>query len=478
MARWSYKVAFWEHEVTKRKKGKTYTVRWTVDGVRHREPLRSKTAADNRKSELMTAYSRGERFDVDSGLPQSELKRRSAMRWYGFAVEYVDKRWPHIGGGQRKSIAEGLSEATVALTPSGPQRPTDSSIRAALKQWAFGDRLHGDAVPEEHAAAIAWLEEHTVELAALEDEETGPVLVRGLLERLSLKQDGAKASANYFKRRRATVNTAMKYGVEIRALKTNPLGEVSWVIEQSDDTVDPAVVPNHEQIQRLLGVVGSLGKLGARLETFFAIMAYAGLRPEEVVALRKGDFTLPDEGDPEAFGEFRLHRAEPTVTSRYNDGRERRDRRRLKHRAEKTVRPVPMHPRLAVRIRRHLARFGYGPGGQLFIGPKGAVPSPETYGRKWADARKLALTPEELQRGLAEVPYNLRHACVSGWLAATGDPAQVAAWAGHSIETLLRIYAKCVDGSARRAMRRILEALPADDTGEQGKDREAREEEF
>jgi integrase len=475
MPRWSYKVAFWEHEVTKRQKGKTYTVRWTVDGERQREPLRSKTAADNRKSELITAYNRGERFDADTGLPESELREQSVLTWYAFTLKYADVRWPHIGGGQRKSMAEGLSEATLALLTEDKTRPADDDLRAALKQWAFGDRLHGDALPEEHSAAIEWLEANTVDLSVLEDDEQGPGLVRAVLDRLSRKQDGTKAAVNYFKRRRATLNTAMKYAMEIRALRSNPLGSVSWVKEQSDDTVDPAVVPNQEQIVRLLAAVGTLGKLGERLETFFAVMAYAGLRPEEVVALRKGDFTLPAETEPDAFGEFRLHRAEPSVTSRYNDNRKRRDRRRLKHRSEKTIRPVPIHPRLVRRLRAHVARFGYGPNGELFVGPRGAVPSQVTYGRKWNEARALALTPEELARKLAEVPYNLRHACVSGWLAATGDPAQVAEWAGHSIETLLRIYAKCVDGSARRAMRRILQAMPADDAEsgpEQEKDAE------
>ncbi|WP_335991683.1 tyrosine-type recombinase/integrase [Glycomyces sp. MUSA5-2] len=459
--------------MTSRKKGKTYTVRWTVEGERQRAPLRSKTAADNRKSELIAAHKRGERFDVESGLPESELREQSALSWYAFTLQYTDVRWPHIGGGQRQSIAEGLSEATLALVIEDKASPCDAEVRAALKQWAYGDRLHGDALSDEHRTAINWLEANTVDLSLLEDDEQGPGLVRAVLDRLSRKQDGTKAAVNYFKRRRATFNTAMKYAKEIRALQTNPLGSVTWVKEQSDDTVDPAVVPNQEQITRLLAAVGRLGKLGERLETFFAVMAYAGLRPEEVVALRKGDFTLPAEDDLEAFGEFRLHRAEPSVTARYNDSRRRRARRRLKHRAEKTVRVVPIHPQLVRRIREHISRFGFGPNGELFVGPRGATPSRETYGRKWSEARAEALTPEELGRNLAAVPYNLRHACVSGWLAATGDPAQVAEWAGHSIETLLRIYAKCVDGSARRAMRRILDSMPAEAKEPSQEEREA-----
>ena len=38
-------------------------------------------------------------------------------------------------------------------------------------------------------------------------------------------------------------------------------------------------------------------------------------------------------------------------------------------------------------------------------------------------------------------------------------PAQVADWAGHSVEVLLRVYAKCVDGQEAVAKRRIDDAL-------------------
>ena len=38
-------------------------------------------------------------------------------------------------------------------------------------------------------------------------------------------------------------------------------------------------------------------------------------------------------------------------------------------------------------------------------------------------------------------------------------PAQVAEWAGHSVEILLEVYAKCIDGQDHIARRRIEDAL-------------------
>jgi len=41
-------------------------------------------------------------------------------------------------------------------------------------------------------------------------------------------------------------------------------------------------------------------------------------------------------------------------------------------------------------------------------------------------------------------------------------PAQVAEWAGHTVDVLLRVYAKCVAGQQDEAKRRILEATRPD----------------
>jgi integrase len=59
---------------------------------------------------------------------------------------------------------------------------------------------------------------------------------------------------------------------------------------------------------------------------------------------------------------------------------------------------------------------------------------------------------------IARRPYDLRHAAVSTWLNAGVTPAQVAEWAGHTVDVLLRVYAKCIAGQQDEAKRRILEA--------------------
>ncbi len=86
-------------------------------------------------------------------------------------------------------------------------------------------------------------------------------------------------------------------------------------------------------------------------------------------------------------------------------------------------------------------------------------------GRVWSQARREALSPEQVASPLAKRPYDLRHAAVSLWLNAGVPATQVAEWAGHSVNVLLRVYAKVIDGQSQQAQRRIQAALemPASD---------------
>jgi integrase len=68
----------------------------------------------------------------------------------------------------------------------------------------------------------------------------------------------------------------------------------------------------------------------------------------------------------------------------------------------------------------------------------------------WAESyRALRLGP----------PYDLRHAAVSTWLNGGVPAVTVAEWAGHSVEVLLKIYAKCLDGEGAAVRQRVEAAL-------------------
>jgi len=212
---------------------------------------------------------------------------------------------------------------------------------------------------------------------------------------------------------------------------------------------------------------------GPRLVAFFAVIYYAGLRPEEAVNLRTDNITLPPLARNEAtkeweepangWGELRSCSAAPEVGAEWTDHGTRREHRRLRARAEGEWRRVPIAPPLARLLRWHLDQFDPGPGGRVFYGVRGGELASITYRRAWDKARAATLTPAEYASPLARRVYDLRHACVSTWHNAGVPPAQVAEWAGHSVAVLLRIYAKCIDGQDEAARRRIENALRDDD---------------
>ena len=110
-------------------------------------------------------------------------------------------------------------------------------------------------------------------------------------------------------------------------------------------------------------------------------------------------------------------------------------------------------------LRQHIDTFGVASDGRIFSSDRGRPVASTAISDVWAEARTLALTPAQVISPLAGRPYDLRHAAVSLWLNAGVPATQVAERAGHSVEVLLRVYAKCLDGGDKIANMRIDAAL-------------------
>jgi hypothetical protein len=104
----------------------------------------------------------------------------------------------------------------------------------------------------------------------------------------------------------------------------------------------------------------------------------------------------------------------------------------------------PLPPVLVGMLRQHLAESGTAADGRLFRGDRGGMLSESVYGRAWHAARRAALGPDLAAAALARRPYNLRHAALSLWLNARGEPAEVAARAGTSTRVLHDVYVHCI----------------------------------
>ncbi|WP_182875632.1 tyrosine-type recombinase/integrase [Microbispora sp. H10670] len=449
----SYNVRIYKLETRKRAITTNYRVRWSVDGRIYRESFGTIAHAESYRSDLLSAARRGEAFSTVIGLPVSWERAERAMSWFDFACAYIDMKWPDLAGHSRRITASALRDATPVLLSSSRGRPDAETLRRALLEWAFNSpRRKAGAPPEGLRKALEWLKQNTRPVGDLND----PSLARKVLEALSTRRDGKRMAASTVQRTRGVLVNAMQYAIELRLLDRNPIADLPWKATKSVRQVDRRIVVNPGQARALLEAVRAQKPSGPRLVAFFAVMYYAGLRPEEAVNLFKRNLLIPDEG----WGELIVEEASPAPGAAWSNSGQRRDPGPLKHREKGESRVVPCPPALTRILRAHLENPGAGPNGRLFRALRdGADLQESTYHRVWRKAREAALTPEEFASPLAKRPYDLRHAAVSTWLNAGVPATQVAEWAGHSVAVLLHVYAKCIAGQEEHARKRISEAL-------------------
>ncbi|MEV0119094.1 hypothetical protein AB0H77_38565 [Streptomyces sp. NPDC050844] len=207
----------------------------------------------------------------------------------------------------------------------------------------------------------------------------------------------------------------MKYAIRRRILRTNPLpkGKESMTATKTTDAVDKRCLMNPEQAAALLGWIRRRPRGGKRLHAFFATLCYCGPRPEEAVAMRVSDVTLPDVDAGDQWSE------------------------------------------LTRILRQHIENDELKPGDLLFQGEKGGVLAGSVIRRAWRSARKAVLAPHVFASPTGKRPYDIRRTRLTKWLNDGIPPAQVAEWAGNSVPVLLATYARCADGQLPDLKKRL-----------------------
>ncbi|WP_306336991.1 tyrosine-type recombinase/integrase [Streptomyces sp. KL118A] len=443
----------------------TYTVRWVVADKSWREPFATVALAEGFRSELIQATGKGEAFVIATGLPVSHRSKAASMSWYKFAVQYVDARWPQLGGNSRKNTAKTLTATTIALLRNQPTQFDPVAVRTALREWAFNTNRRPES-PRDVVNILRWIERNSLPVSSWEDAERADDVLYAIDTRL----DGKQAAAWSRKRNRRILNVVMKYAVRRRILRTNPLpkGKAATTTAKTTNAVDKRCLINPGQAAALLGWIHRRPRGGKRLHAFFAVMYYCGPRPEEAVAMRVKDVNLPDVDAADQWCELLIHMATPEVGKQWTDSGEIHEERDLKGRAEGDTRTVPGHPALTRLLRQHVADEELKPGDLLFRGEKGGILAGSVIRRAWRSARKAVLPEHVFESPMGKRVYDLRHTRLTKWLNDGIPPAQVADWAGNSVPVLLAIYARCVDGQLSDLKKRLeaagdLDDLPAAD---------------
>jgi integrase len=451
----SHRVRFWDIRPRKTVSGSSWTVRWTVAGREKSLTLAKKAQADRFRSQLMQAADRGEPFDVASGLPDSMARQTSTVTWYDHACAFADARWPKTAAKGRMSLVEGLIAVTPVLVETTRGAPEPAVLREAMRKWAFNPMHRSAAMPADVEAALSWLARASVPISALEEAR----LVSKALDACSRKLDGTAAAPEYYRRRRRTFYSALKYAVREGHLASNPLASTDdseWKPPEVNVAVDRRRVANPAQMEALLNAIRETGRTqGPRLVAVYGCMYYGALRPSEAVSLMHDECKLPEKG----WGLLEFSEIRSVVGRQWTDDGGTHETRGPKGGPRNAVRRVPIPPILVQMLREHIDQFGVADDGRLFRTHLGGLYVPSTLRQVLAQARVRAFTPVQVASPLARRPYDFRHAGIS-WRLNAGTPATlVAEWAGHTIEILYRIYAHCLDGDDERWFARMEDAL-------------------
>jgi integrase len=487
----TYDVRIWpKFEEYTGKRGTTYTVRWSVAGKwqRSKPPFTSFNLADSFRSELKQAVNKGEPFDIETGLPVSMLKRAATeTTWYEFALSFTDHKWKRASAVYRRDIARTLVTVTTAMLRAQPSAFSAQQMRKALRDWAFNTE-HRENAPYDVTDILAWVKRNSLPMAAFDDTET----FAAVMTALAVNLDGKTAAGSTIRRNRNILHNALGYAVKRHLLAENPLTLAEDERVRAVRAIDKRRLVNPTQARALLAAVKTRKPSGRHVHAFLAVMYYAGLRPEEVVSLYVRDLALPesenqdtDSVTPEddGWGEITVSEPRPEIGKRWTDSGEVRDRRsQPKGREKGEVRYVPVHPELVTILREYIARLRLGPGPRLFTGVRSGnddLLSALVVRRAWTAVRLTVLgedvagkdgtTVRKVTTLCGKKIYDLRHACLTGWLNSGVPAPQVAEWAGNSVPVLLGTYAKCISGQEADYKRRITESLrQPDQSGRRG----------
>jgi hypothetical protein len=199
----TYDVRIWKIEVCTGRRGRTYTVRWAVGGVRFREPFKTEALADSFRSKLMTAARKGEAFEKETGRPVSVVRPGRSLRWYDFVCAYMDMKWPAAAATYRRSLSEALTAMTPALLDGrAANRPDGVLLRRALHRWAFNTaRRDSLECPAEIRDTLRWVRAHSLPVEKLAE----PAVLRRVLDVIAGRVDGTPAAGSVVSKRSCRV---------------------------------------------------------------------------------------------------------------------------------------------------------------------------------------------------------------------------------------------------------------------------------
>lgn len=403
---------------------KPWVVRWEVDGRRTSRSFKTKALADRFRSEIVVAHDRGERFDRATGEPVGWSSASDDVTVYQWASRWVAEQWEGWQPRTRASAIEALARF-VPLAVSG--RAPDAPV--SLRRFLTTDLEPGAVVEDDECRR--WLERWSLPLSDLTREN-----LAGIELLLSRTLDGQPLAPSTAGRYRKVSRACIRRAVDLGVLTADPWppparGHRHRKSARSRPAFDVRTLPEPPVMRRAIDAIATHQPASRTYQVMTAVAYYAGLRPSEVVMLRRSSLSLPKTG----WGRIGVTEADVDFDTSGEP--------------KTGPRSVPIPPRLVDMLRQWVDQLpSQDPDALLFRTRGGKRPTASNWRRAWH--RALNSIGEPTLR-----IYDCRHAAATTWLQAGVPLGEVARRLGHSVETLVSTYVGALAGDEQFANERI-----------------------
>ena len=389
-----------------------WIVRWKVVDKKFQRGFRTRQEADHYRSRLLVAQRDGLPFDSAGGEPLSWSVAAADIGFHVWVRRWLGEQWPEWQPRTRDSAVQALSRfVPLVVTDKAPEP-------VGLRQYLI-KALRPDSELDE--GFEAWMDKWCLRLGDL-NRRALATAERDLGLGVSGQPLGAGTASKY----RTVAHSCVRRAVDLELLESDPWpppvrGASNRKIRKVKKTVDVKLLPDPVTMARALAAMETHQPASRTYRLMTSVLYYGGLRPSEVVMLRKRALTLPESG----WGLIGVTEADIS----FDESGE----------PKTGPRTVPIPPVLVAALTEWLDAHEFADEDLLFRTRTGRMPTASNWGRSWHRALK-SIGEEPLRL------YDCRHAAATTWLGAGVPLGEAARRLGHSVEVLVSTYVGALTG--------------------------------
>jgi hypothetical protein len=267
-----------------------WLVRWSIDGRERGRAFRTKGEADRHRAALLVAAQQGERFDPSTGEPSSWAPAAVSPAVFEWSRRWLAEQWPEWQPRTCASAVEAIARFVIACVPPNASAPPPG-CRA---DSASALTPHGPEIMDPECER--WVTRWSPPLDAVDRE-----LLATVDRRLATGDAGQPLAAETAARFRKNARACVRRAVELGVLTTDPWppapkGRSRRKVTRLQRRIDARRLPDPATMAQVLMAMPTHQPASRTYQVMTAVAYYAGLRPSEVVMLRRRSLTLHDSG--------------------------------------------------------------------------------------------------------------------------------------------------------------------------------------